>query len=108
MAQTINISPIQGDIGWVASNLDDRINHFGDCLSCMQVLWMGKSITLRYNFDLSHIPRGTQIHAASLRLTGLRTDLIDKETLGVWRLQLLAPEVDHIWRNLNYEQIHHG
>jgi hypothetical protein len=57
-------------------------------------------------FDLTEIPRGTEIYAASLRLTGLRSDKLDEGAPGLWRLQLLDPEIDYYWASHNYQQIH--
>jgi hypothetical protein len=106
------LTPEQKDSGWVVS--DDKSivtsydpqNHFGDSFLYAGTL-DGQVYHAAFQFDLSRIPRGTKIHGASLQMTGLRTDLL-AEGRVVWRVQLLASEIDYNWRTHNYQQIHNA
>ncbi len=107
--QVLILTPEARSAGWVAS-ADETIispydpqNHFGDSYLYAGVL-AGKIYHGAIQFNLSRIPRGAQVYAASLRLTGLRADQLGQP--GQWRLQMLAPEVDYHWRDQNFEQIH--
>ncbi|MCL4294654.1 MAG: PD40 domain-containing protein [Anaerolineae bacterium] len=103
------LTPAARDAGWVVSGDEtiftdyDPQNHFGDSFLYVGVL-NGQVYHGALQFDLSRIPRGTKINAASLRLTGLRAD--QALTIGEWRLQMLGPEIDLRWRDHNFEQIH--
>jgi hypothetical protein len=104
------LTPEAQDTGWVVSDDEsivtryDPQNHFGDSFLYAGV-WGGKDYHAAIQFDLGRIPRGTKIYAAGLRLTGLRADQVSQAGGGVWQVQFLSPELDHIWRNANYEQI---
>jgi hypothetical protein len=104
------LTPAAQDTGWVVSDDEsivtryDPQNHFGDSFLYAGV-WGGKDYHAAIQFDLGRIPRGTQIYAAGLRLTGLREDQLSQAGGGVWQVQFLSPELDYIWRNANYEQI---
>ena len=107
----IIVAPNREDTGWVVSedetivSIYDQQNHFGDSYLYAGILG-GKIYHGAFQFDLSFIPRGTKIHAATLRLNGLRIDLLDEVGSGTWQLHLLAPGLDEFWRNTNYHQIH--
>jgi hypothetical protein len=104
------LTPAAPDTGWVVSDDEsivtsyDPQNQFGDSFLYAGVL-AGKVFHAAIQFDLGRIPRGTKIYAASLRLTGLRSDQLGEGGRGVWRLQFLSSEIDYNWRNHNYEQI---
>lgn len=107
--RSLILTPAARDAGWVVSDDEtilsryDPQNHFGDSFLYAGIL-KGQVYHGVVQFDLSRIPRGTKIYAASLRLTGLRADQL-AET-GAWRLQLLGSEVDLAWRSQSFEQIH--
>lgn len=107
------LRPAPDDSGWVVSDdesiatIYDPQNHFGDSFLYAGTL-KGKIYYGAIQFDLSYIPRGTKIYGASLHLTGLRVDFLSKEGDGLWRLQLLAPDIDYNWRTVNYQQIHNA
>jgi hypothetical protein len=83
------------------------LNHFKDSFLYAGVL-DGKIYHGAFLFDLSSVPRGTKIHGASLRLTSLRSDLLDSAGAGVWHIQLLAPEVNYNWPSIDYKQLHNA
>jgi TolB protein len=107
--RTLILIPATGDSGWVVSDdesvvtIYDPQNHFGDSYLYAGVL-DDKIYHAALQFDLKQVPRGTKIYAASLHLTGLRTDQMTEQ--GEWRLQLLSSAYDARWRNHNYWQIH--
>lgn len=111
--QTLILRPESKDAGWVVSEengvsaIYNLQNHLGDSFLYTGAL-DGKLYHAVFQFDLGHIPRGTKVYEASLRLTGLRADQLNLDGSGVWQLQLLAPEVDYHWRNLNFEQLHNA
>jgi hypothetical protein len=106
----IHIEPDQQKLGWVVSDDktpfvgDDPHNHFGD-----NYLYVGTRGGQTYlsgiQFDLADIPRGTTIYAASLRLVGLRDDLLAKSGDGTWQVQILATDIDYNWETHDYKQI---
>jgi hypothetical protein len=104
-------TPEPEDAGWVVSDdetiitIYDPQNHFGNPFLYAGVR-DGRIYHAAFQFDLSRIPRGTKIYAASLRLTGLRADQLAKKASGEWQLRLLAPDIDYYWRTANYQQIH--
>lgn len=99
------------EVGWVVSDdptiitAYDPQNHFGDSFLHAGTL-EGKIYHGAILFDLSRIPRGTEIHAARLRLTGLRADRLGET--GEWQVHILDPEIDARWYDHNYEQIHNA
>jgi hypothetical protein len=107
------LTPAPEDAGWVVSDdesvvtIYDPQNHFGDSYLYAGVL-DGKVYHAAFQFDLSRIPRGTKIYAASLHLTGLRSDQLAEGKRGEWRLQLLGSDIDYYWRSANYQQIHNA
>lgn len=106
--RSLVLTPAARDSGWVVSNDPaifspyDPQNHFGDSF-----IYAGRLDGQVYHgalmFDLRRVPRGVKIHAASLRLTGLRANSLAPG--GQWQVQLLAPEMDLQWREHNFEQI---
>jgi hypothetical protein len=105
------LSPQSRDAGWVTSDDEtivtefDPQNHLGDSFLYAGIL-DGHVYHGVLQFDLSRIPRGTHIYAASLRLTGLRADQLGQT--GMWHLQFLAPEIDERWLDHNFIQIHNA
>jgi hypothetical protein len=105
------VTPKAQDAGWVVSDdesivsIYDPQNHFGDSYLYAGIL-DGKVYHAAIQFDLSRIPRGTKIYAASLRLTGLRSDQLVEGGHGEWRLQLLTSDIDDYWSTVNYQQMH--
>ncbi len=103
------LSPAPRDVGWVVSEDEgdfyaySNLNHFGDSFMYAGIL-NGKIYHGAFQFDLSQVPRGTEVQAASLRLTGLRTNQMAEQ--GEWRVQLLSPAIDPRWSEHNYAQIH--
>lgn len=104
------LRPHQSDVGWLVndeeSNPFEAIspNHFGDSFLYAGVL-DGKAYMGAFQFDLRQIPRGTKIHAASLKLTGLRADQLNVVSEAEWQLQLLVPTIDARWSSHTYQQI---
>jgi hypothetical protein len=107
------LTPDPRDAGWLVSDdesivtIYDPQNHFGDSFLYAGV-WDEKVYHAAFQFDLSRIPRGTKIYAASLHLTGLRSDQLAEGGRGEWRLQLLGSDIDYYWRSANYQQIHNA
>jgi hypothetical protein len=102
------LSPVGGDIGWVASG-EERGNHFGDSYLYAGI-FEGQIFNGAFQFDLSAIPRGAPIYQAVLQLTGLRDDRLARRidqsgAGGVWSLRLLEPEIDPEWRRQNFQAI---
>ena len=106
--RSLVLTPAARDSGWVVSEDEtilspyDPPNHFGDSFLYTGVL-DGKTYHGALLFDLSRIPRGVKVHAASLRLSGLRADRLAAG--GEWRVQFLAQEMDAHWREHNYDQL---
>ncbi|MCB0164896.1 MAG: PD40 domain-containing protein [Anaerolineae bacterium] len=96
--------------GWVASDDPsivtefDPPNHFGDSF-LYAGRWNGQTFYGAFQFDLSQIPRGTTVEAASLRLTGLVPEGAETNPDLPWQLQLLAPDIDLHWRDHNFDLI---
>ncbi|MCB9139526.1 MAG: PD40 domain-containing protein [Caldilineaceae bacterium] len=88
--RVINLSPQTGIAGWWTSR-DDRRNHLDDSF-----LYVGSLADQTYisaaQFSLSGVARGAPIHAATLRLTGLRDDRFDPAVEATWLVQLVAQE----------------
>ncbi len=98
------LSPAAGQVGWVVSS-ETRGNHFGD-----SNIYSGVFDGLIYHgaiqFDLSVIPRGAPIHAASLQLTGLTKNRLGHE--GIWELRILTDTMDYGWPSATYQDIHNA
>jgi len=111
--QILILSSASSDTGWVVSEetavdgAEIIPNHFGDSYLYAGIL-DGKVYRAAVQFDLSAIPRGTKIYGASLRLTGLRADLLSDTGQGSWQLQILASEIDENWRDHGYKNIHNA
>lgn len=91
------------DIGWVVQG--QPINHFGDAHT-----YTGYYHGLIYHgaaqFDLlPSIPRGSAIHYAELRLTGLTTRYLSPLRNGLWRVRLLDQESDYGWPDHTFNHI---
>jgi len=98
------LHPSAGAVGWVASN-ETRGNHFGDsfvhCGYHDGVIFHGA-----WQFDLSRIAPGTQLHAAALHLTGL-TDLRLGED-GTWEVRILSAEANENWARHTFQTLHNA
>ncbi|HMR65706.1 MAG TPA: hypothetical protein PKE64_16990, partial [Anaerolineae bacterium] len=109
--QSLVLAPSARDVGWVVSDDEsiltplDPQNHLGDSFLYAGTL-AGQTYHGAIQFDVSFIPRGTKIYAASLQLTGLRVDQLSETQKGNWRLYLLDDTMDYRWRDHNFEQIH--
>lgn len=102
------LAPAAREVGWMV-NEDESIatifdppNHFGDSFLYAGIL-DGKIYQAVLQFDLTLIPRGTEIYAATLQLTGLRADQLQQK--GAWQLQMLSSEVDERLQDLSYQQL---
>ncbi len=99
----IEIQPLCKDVGWVVQNQPG--NHFGDANT-----YTGYYHGLVYHgaaqFQLDPIiPRGSAIHYAELRLTGLTTRYLSSQGNGIWKARLLDEDVDRGWEFLTYNEI---
>lgn len=98
------LSPAAGTVGWVASD-ETRGNHLGD-----SYLYTGLFDGVTYHgalqFDLSAVPRGTTIHAATLELTGLDVGRLGDE--GVWQVRILAREAGENWGRVTFQDLHNA
>jgi hypothetical protein len=109
--QSLVLTPSARDTGWVASDDEsivtplDPQNHLGDSFLYAGAL-AGQTYHGAIQFDVSFIPRGARIYAASLQLTGLRADQRSETQNGNWRLYLLDDTLDYRWRDHNFEQLH--
>lgn len=112
--QLLILTPQAADVGWVVS--DDTSsstnnfapkNHFGDSYLYAGVLDR-KIYFAAFQFDLSSIPRGTEIYGAGLNLTGLRVVQTNEPRDGIWRLHLLTSDLDAHWRAASYQQIQYA
>lgn len=104
------LTPQAADAGWVVNDDDNNVsiydpqNHFGDSYLYAGIL-DGKIYHAAFQFDLGHIPRGTKIIGASLRLTGLRAVQLEEGRRGTWQVHLLSSEIDPYWNTINYQQL---
>jgi hypothetical protein len=98
------LSPATGAVGWVVSN-EERGNHFGDS-NIYSGVFGGFIYHGVLQFDLSAIPRGAPIYAASLQLTGLNGDRLGPG--GMWELRILADTIDYEWSSATYQDIHNA
>lgn len=81
------IAPKAGNAGWFASG-EARGNHLGD--SFLYAGYFGGQVFIStVRFDLSSVPRGAPIRAATLQLTGLKGDRFNPAAGGTWSVQLL-------------------
>ena len=98
------LSPDPGAAGWVASD-EERGNHLGD-----SYLYTGLFDGIIYHgvmqFDLSAIPRGATIHAATLEIAGL--DARRMNGTGVWEMRVLARDADEAWSRMTYQDVHNA
>ncbi len=101
------LTPAARDLGWVVSDDEsivtefDLQNHFGDSYLYAGQL-NGQTYRAGLQFDLRRVPRGTEIYAASLKLTGLRADQLAGAGRGGWQVRLLDPAIDERWRDHSY------
>lgn len=102
------LSPEASDIGWVTSE-QQRGNKFGDSYLYAGI-FEGQIYNSAFQFDLSSIPRGAPIYRASLQLTGLDDERLNKNRdesnpAEVWSIKLLDEEIDKTWRRLDYQTL---
>ncbi len=96
----LDLYPAANAVGWIVAG--DPLNHFGDRNLHVGIfeerLYFGAM-----QFNLSALPVGSTIVEASLELTGLSAEHLGQA--GVWRLQLLEPEIDASWTNATADQL---
>jgi hypothetical protein len=87
--QVLTLAPKSNQVGWWVS--DSGARQIGDSF-----LYAGQfdqqSYVAAAQFDLGRIPRGAPIHAATLRLTGLRVEGITADTPNRWVVQFIAED----------------
>ena len=103
------LTPAPQAVGWVVSDAGDQAdnltpNQFGD-LFLYAGIANGRIYHAAFQFSLDQIPRGSQIHAASLHLAGLRSDQLSSSGEGEWQVQMLATASDYHWRDQGYQQL---
>ncbi len=81
------LSPKAGDAGWFASG-EARGNRLGDSF-LYAGYYNGQAFISAIRFDLSSVPRGAPIRAATLQLMGLKGDRFNPAAGGTWSVQLL-------------------
>ena len=98
------LSPDPGAAGWVASD-EERGNHLGD-----SYLYTGVFDGIIYHgvmqFDLSAVPRGATIHAATIEISGL--DARRMNGSGVWEMRILARDADEAWSRMTFQDAHNA
>jgi hypothetical protein len=99
-----SLSPAAGAAGWVSSD-EAQGNHLGD-----SYLYSGVFDGLIYHglfqLDLSVIPRGAPIHAATLEIAGLDDSRLDGP--GVWEVRILARQADSEWSRQTFQDVHNA
>ena len=98
------LSPSAEAVGWVVSK-EERGNHFGDS-NIYSGIYDGAIYHGALQFDLSVIPRGAPILAATLQLVGL-----DRGRLGdggTWEVRILTDTVDYEWPSMTYQSLHNA
>ncbi|MCB9141602.1 MAG: TolB family protein [Anaerolineales bacterium] len=100
------VTPQAEGVGWVTSG-EARGNHLGD-----SYLYTGIYDDELYHgvmqFDLSRVPRGAPIHAASLILTGLEDDRLDPTSETGWQLRWLDPSINEDWARMTFQLVHNA
>lgn len=100
---TISITPYGSAVGWVRQ-ADQQANHFGD-----DDMYTGVSNGYVYHgavqFDLSQVPIGARITAASLALTGQTWIPPEEPGNGDWWLEMLASAIDGGWAGHSFADI---
>ena len=87
--RNLTLVPSAGNVAWWSSG-DARRSHAGDSF-LYAGYFQGQAFVAALQLDLSRVPRGAPIHAAMLRLTGLRDDRFDPAAGGNWNLSILSP-----------------
>jgi hypothetical protein len=98
------LSPRAGAAGWVAGG-ESRGNHLGDSYLYAGV-FDGVAYHGVFQLDLSAVPRGATIHAATLELTGLDDRRLGKA--GTWEVRILARDADADWSRHTYQDVHNA
>ncbi len=101
---SLALSPAAEAVGWVVSS-EERGNHFGDS-HIYSGVYDGNVYHGAIQFDLSVIPRGSPIYAASLQLTGLNKRRLGEQ--GMWEVRILTDTFDYVWPSVNYQDVHNA
>ena len=100
------VTPQAEAVGWVTSG-EARGNHLGD-----SYLYTGIYTDELYHgvmqFDLSRVPRGAPIHAASLVLTGLEDDRLAAQSQASWQVRWLDSVINEDWSRMTFQSIHNA
>ncbi|MGQ9502595.1 MAG: hypothetical protein ACUVSB_11110 [Anaerolineae bacterium] len=96
--------PSANSAGWVVSK-EERGNHFGDS-NIYSGVYNGAIYHGALQFDLSVLPRGAPILAATLQLTGLSDDRLGEG--GTWEVRILTDTVDYEWLSMTYQSLHNA
>ena len=100
------VTPQAEAVGWVTSG-ETRGNHLGD-----SYLYTGIYDDELYHgvmqFDLSRVPRGAPIRAASLVLTGLADDRLNPESQSNWQLRWLESSINDDWNRMTFQSVHNA
>lgn len=102
----LEITPIPEASGWLRSN-DTRNNRFGDSF-----LYTGVSENEIFHgamqFDLSAVPRGAPIRAATLVMTGLDDSRLNRSSESSWQVRWLDAAVNDGWFRRTFQDIHNS
>lgn len=88
--RSLSVIPLSGEAGWWKTN-DSRRNNLSDSF-LYSGFFEGETYFSVVRFDLSRIPRGAPVRAATLALTGLSDEHLRPDVSAVWYLQLIAEE----------------
>jgi hypothetical protein len=104
--QVLILTPAAAGVGWAVSREAGQAQalHPGDSF-LYAGRWDNETYRAMLQFDLAELPRGVEVLAASLRLTGLRADQLDPDRRAEWQVQILPTEIDYRWAALDYEQL---
>lgn len=86
--EVYTLTPKTGEAGWWASG-ETRPRQIGDSF-LYAGQFTGQAYIAAARFDLSRVARGAPIQAATLRLTGLRSEGITPDTPNRWVVQFVA------------------
>jgi uncharacterized protein YkwD len=99
----VEIAPTCGDIGWVKQG--EPGNHF-----CSDETYTGYYLGYVHHgamqFDLSALPKDSEIISARLTLTGRTTRYLSPFGNGLWKVVMLHPAIDFGWRGHSYANLY--